>query len=468
MYPTLKFDLDHLDEIIESATGVAKHYLQTLDERPVSKEPRSFPVLDIPEAGEGAQKALSLFVERYFEGLTASSGPRSFGYVVGGATPAAIIGDWLTSAFDQDNGEGITVHLEDEAVHLMCHLFGLSNEHFGSFVSGATMSNFVGLAIARQWTAHQQGVDIAKAGLYLFPPIKVFSGRPHASIYKALSMLGMGRDSVVEVPCLPNTEAVDVNALKRHLQQFKGEPCIVVGNAGTVNATSFDDFVAIEGLKKDYGFWLHMDAAFGMFAACSPQLSHLVQGIEQADSIAVDGHKWLNVPYDSAIQFTKHPQLQRQVFQNTNAAYLGELTGMVDYMNRTPESSRRLRALTTWFTLMAYGRDGYREIVERCCAMARMLSVKIAESRHFELLAPTNLNVVCFTFAEDHSRITAERVNGYLSRLTADGRVFLTPTFHKGVPGIRAALCNWRTTAKDIEITWEAMTRCAKTFRENA
>ncbi|MEW6733053.1 MAG: pyridoxal-dependent decarboxylase [Acidobacteriota bacterium] len=462
MHNLLKSDLDHLRDILESALQLAHRYLQTLPERAVSLAPYSLPILDIAQAGNGTEKALAIFLQRYFPGLTASSGPRSFGYVVGGATPAAIIGDWLTSAFDQDNGEGITIHLEDEAVNLMRQLFGLSNRHFGAFVSGATISNFVGLAIARQWIAHQQGVDIAKEGLYRFPPIKVFSGKPHASIYKALSMLGMGRDSVIEVACLPNSEAINLAELKQQLEKLSAMPAIIVANAGTVNTTSFDDFVAINELKREYNCWLHVDAAFGMFTACSPQLSHLVQGVDEADSIAIDAHKWLNVPYDSAIQFTKHPQLQRQVFQNTNAAYLGELTGMIDYMNHTPETSRRLRALTIWFTLMAYGRDGYREIVERCCAMAQLLSSKIAESKLFRLLTPTNLNVVCFTFSDPVERITTARVNHYLSRLTEDGKVFLTPTIYQGVPGIRAALCNWRTTAIDIEIAWEAITRCAQ------
>jgi len=333
MYPALKFDLDNLAEITKSTAELANHYLHTLNERPASQEPRSFPTLDIPITGEGAQKALSLFTERYFDGLTASSGPRSFGYVVGGATPAAIMGDWLTSAFDQDNGEGVTIHLENEAVQLMRQLFGLSDKYFGSFVSGATMSNFVGLAIARQWAAHQQGIDIAKTGLYHIAPIKVLSGKPHASIYKALSMLGMGRDSLVELPCLPNTESVDVQALERNLQQLGGTPCIVVANAGTVNTTSFDNFVDIGHLKKEYSFWLHVDAAFGMFAACSPRLSPLVQG-HQPSRFHCRGCPQM-VKRSLRLRHTvyKAPQLQRQVFQNTNAAYLGKLTGMVDYMN---------------------------------------------------------------------------------------------------------------------------------------
>jgi glutamate/tyrosine decarboxylase-like PLP-dependent enzyme len=304
-------------------------------------------------------------------------------------------------------------------------------------------------------------VDVASQGLYQIPPIKVLCGNPHSSIYKALSMLGMGRENVVEVSCLPNTEACGISALESQLQKLGGEYCIVVANAGTVNATSFDDFTAINELKTKYGFWLHVDAAFGLFAACSPKFKHLVEGIDFADSITVDAHKWLNVPYDSAVQFTKHKTLQNSIFQNSNAAYLGDHGDMVDYMNHTPETSRRLRALTVWFTLMAYGKEGYREIVERNCAVAKLLAEKIQTSKYFELLSPTNLNVVCFTLAKDMGTASSVDVRGFLTRLTKDGKVFMTPTTYNGKHGIRAALCNWRTTERDIQIAWDAMEQCA-------
>lgn len=456
----LKADLENIEILLQSALGESVEYLKGIEKRPVSQDAESYPLLNLSSEGIGALKALSLFRKNYSSGLTASGGARSFGYVVGGTTPAALVGDWLTSAFDQDNGEGVTVHLEDETVHLLRQLFGLSETHFGSFVSGATMSNFVGLAIARQWIANKHGVDVAVEGLYSLAPLKVFCGAAHSSIYKALSMLGMGRSSVVQVSCLPDTEVCDTSALENELRKHDGENCIVVANAGTVNSTSFDDFTVIAELKRKYNFWLHVDAAFGLFAACSPKFEHLVKGIDAADSIAVDAHKWLNVPYDSAVQFTKHKDLQRSVLQNSNAAYLGERGEMTDYMNHTPETSRRLRALTAWFTLTAYGREGYREIVERNCAAAKLLAEKIQSSEHFELLSPTNFNVVCFTLKSDKGEASSTDVSKFLTRLTNDGKVFMTPTVYKNRPGIRAALCNWRTTETDIEIAWEAMRRC--------
>jgi glutamate/tyrosine decarboxylase-like PLP-dependent enzyme len=210
-----------------------------------------------------------------------------------------------------------------------------------------------------------------------------------------------------------------------------------------VNTVDFDDIAAIAALRRRFDFWLHVDGAFGAFAALSPAHAHLVAGIEQADSVCVDLHKWLNVPYDSAVQFSRRRDLQVAVFQNM-AAYLGLPTADPDFVHLTPESSRRLRALPAWFTLSAYGRAGHRDIVERDIASARRLGELLTTVPGVRLLAPVRLNVVCFAVdGVDPGRVA--------DAVTATGETFLTPTLLGDVPALRAAFSNWRTTDADVD-----------------
>ncbi len=455
---TLESDAKHLANILNIANQTALEFLGDIADRPVGNSFVAQASLSLPQQGQGATGALDLFRSRYWDGLTGSAGPRYWGFVTGGSTPAALMGDWLVSTFDQNTigaSEPAAVAVERETIAMLRQLFGLSEAHSGAFVTGATMANMVGLAIGRQWAARELGIDPVQDGLYKLAPIPVLSGSPHSTIYKALSMLGMGRRKLQLVSVLPDREAVDVTQLHNALQALEGQPCIVVANAGTVNTVDFDDLQAIADLKNDFDFWLHVDGAFGGFAACSPQYRHLVVGLEAADSITIDAHKWLNVPYDSAMQFTRRRDLQAEIFQN-NSAYIGAVGDNPDFVHLTPESSRRFRALPAWFTLMAYGAEGCREIVERDCAMAKLLGEKISASSQFRLLAPVRMNVACFTLAGE---VTAERIKAYLAAVRETGAVFMTPTVYKGTPGIRAAISNWRTEEKDVEIAWEAMTK---------
>ncbi|MFJ3305387.1 pyridoxal phosphate-dependent decarboxylase family protein [Streptomyces sp. NPDC086549] len=449
MHPTLADDLSRLPELLQSARDFAAAEVSGLAERPVARLGQAPGRAPLPDGGAGAEGALARFGERWAPGFSGSAGPRYLGFVTGGATPASVAGDWLTSAYDQNlsgAGGSWAAALERETVAWLRELFGLGEEHSGAFVTGATVSNTVGLAIGREWLGERLGVSVSREGAAALGPVDVLSGSPHSSVTKALSVLGIGRDRLRQVPLLPgNREAVDVAALDAALAESAGRPALVVANAGTVNTVDFDDLRAIAALKERHDFWLHVDAAFGAFAALSPAHAHLVDGLDAADSVCVDLHKWLNVPYDAAVQFTRRRDLQVAVFHNASP-YLGLPVGEPDFLHLTPENSRRLRALPAWFSLVAYGSDGHREIVERNIALARSLGEGIAALPGLRLLAPVRLNVVCFTLAGDP---TQERVDALARAVAASGQAFMTPTVYDGVPGLRAAFSNWRTTEAD-------------------
>ncbi len=457
---SLAQDLHDLQSLLEQTLESASQHLNTLDKKPPATDRSKTQAAPLPENGLGAKETLHRFQMRYGDHMAASAGPRYWGFVTGGVTPAALLGDWLASVYDINMSHGensLAPAVEHEAIHMLRDLFDLPETFHGVFVSGATTANLVGLAAGREWVSQKRQINLTQEGMYGLPPIPVFSAAAHSSVFKVMSILGMGRRHLLPVETLSgNREAINPAALRRQLEMQHGQPCIVVANAGTVNTTDFDDLEAIAALKDEFPFWLHVDAAFGGFAACSPQYQHLMKGIERADSITIDAHKWLNVPYDSAMIFTRHPAHQLAVFRN-HAAYLGDLGEQPDFLHLTPENSRRFRALAAWFSLMAYGKSGYQDIVERNCECALALAEKLDAAPMFQLLAPVRMNTVCFTVHTGDTPPTAESIERFLHLLRDDGRVFMTATVYRGTPAIRASLCNWRTERRDVEIAWEAL-----------
>ncbi len=460
----LRNDLKDFNNILFQTVRTAEQHLSRIETLPPGRYIDGIEKMTLPKKGIGAINTLKYFEEHFAGQLANSAGPRYFGFVTGGSTPAAVAGDWLVSMYDQNacgSHDSIAPHIEHQTINFLKDLFGLHQEYFGTFVTGATLANFTSLALARQWVGEQTGTDFSNVGLSAASPLKVLSGTPHSSIFKSLSMLGIGRNALAKVPTLPGREAVDVTELE-YVLKVNPAPLIVVANAGTVNTVDFDDLEEIGALKKRYNFWLHVDAAFGGFAACSGKYSHYTKGINYADSITIDAHKWLNVPYDSAMQFTRHKDLQLKVFQNT-AAYLGDPSKSPDFFHYTPENSRRFRALPTWFTLMAYGKEGHREIVERNCEAAHYFGELIKNSSDFKLLAPVKMNVVCFTLTNDD--LTMENIKIFLDAVRDDGQVFFTPTIYKNTPAIRAAISNWLTEREDIDIAYRVINSINKKIK---
>ncbi len=460
MNQQLNNDLQQLDALFDTIRAQAVDYLQRLDTRPTSTFHTTHydDVLEVD--GKGSLAALAEFNRRFEPLMVAASGPRYWGFVTGGTTPAAMMGDWLTSVYDQNTqssvGDGdISARIEFETIQLLLDLLVLPKDFFGGFVTGAMMSNFTGLAVARQWLGRQYGKDFAREGVSEALP--VLSAMPHSSSIKALSLLGIGSNQLRKIKTLDgNREAMDLADLEREILCLNGAPFILISSAGTVNTVDFDDFVGIAQLRQKYTFWWHIDAAFGGFARCSRDHQHLLNGWEGADSITVDCHKWLNVPYESAVFFVKekHGVAQVETFQNSNAPYLGDPKTCFNYLNMLPENSRRLKALPAWFTLKAYGKRGMQDIVENNIRLAQQLGAFIAQSEAFCLLAPVRLNTVCFGLTGVND---AGVVASFLQKLNATGKVFMTPTSYQGTPGMRAALVNWRTRDEDIAIVIQLM-----------
>jgi glutamate/tyrosine decarboxylase-like PLP-dependent enzyme len=273
-------------------------------------------------------------------------------------------------------------------------------------------------------------------------------------------MLGLGRAAVERLPQESDRERVDLAALERRLIELQGQPVIVVGNAGTVTTGDFDDLEAVGGAARRHGAHFHVDAAFGMFAALSRRHKHLLRGIELADTIASDAHKWLNVPFDSGFLFTRHRRAQMQMFKSVSS-YLSQPTAEVfNPQHLTPETSRRLRALPAWVTLRAYGRNGYSALVERCCGYADELGRRIGTEPDFECVAPVRFNVVCFRLLTENGAASDQEHQAFIERLVQDGRVFVTRSFFKGAPCVRLAFLNWRTNLRDLDIAMAAFRAC--------
>jgi len=460
MNSILQQDLNDFENILEKTKQQGIDYLNDIQNIPTSQNYTIDYRIELNELGLGSIEALQEFNQRLAPLMVASSGPRYWGFVTGGSTPASVVGDWLATIYDQNpqavKGQGGTSALiELETINLLLQLLDLPDSFLGGFVTGATMSNFTCIGVARQWFGKQFGKDFAKNGIS--NKINILTATPHSSSIKALSMLGIGSQNYTVVKTIEgNREALDIADLERNIQALEGEPFILISSAGTVNTADFDDFKAILKLKEKYNFWWHIDAAFGGFAAVSNKYKHLVEGWQGADSVTIDCHKWLNVPYESAFYLVKkeHINLQIETFQNSNAPYLGDPLENFNYLNVVPENSRRLRALPVWFSLKAYGKEGFCSIVENNTHLALIFGNELIEEGNFELLAPIRLNNVCFTLKGECSQ---EKVNHFLIKLNDTGKVFMTPTVYRNRKGIRASFVNWRTTEEDVRLVIKEM-----------
>jgi glutamate/tyrosine decarboxylase-like PLP-dependent enzyme len=424
----------------------------------------------LPESGVGALRAVSALIDHGLPAAIRSSGPRMFHFVTGGVTPAALGGDWLASAIDQNSfswvSSPLAARLETIVLRWLRELFELPGDWGGVLTTGATMANFAALAAARRWWAAEHGVDVEVDGMAGLPAVPVLtSGLIHTSATKALGMLGIGRGGVRRFE-RDATGGLDAEALVTHLRSLGGAPAVIVGNAGDVNTGAFDDLERLADIAAAHHAWLHVDGAFGLFARLAPGSAHLAAGVERADSVIADGHKWLNVPYDCGFAFVRDPSLLAGAFA-AGAPYLPRLDDPhPNFGYLSPEMSRRARSLTIWATLAASGRVGYRAMVERQLALAQHLAARVDAVPDLERLAPVPLDIVCFRYRPGGAAWATEAVgDAALDALNArlgemvleDGRVYVGTTRYAGRVAFRPAIVNWRTSEADVDLLVEVI-----------
>ena len=360
MIPT-KDDWANLPKYLNEFSQITTDFIQTIEHRPVASRELSIKTDIFSEFGCSFDEATKELRENLIPHLSASRGPRYWGFVTGGATPIATFSDWLVSTFDQNvskSGDSISTKIEQQTLTWLCELFHLPNSFKGSLTTGATAANFLAAMTARQYIGKQQGIDIAKEGVFNLD-IQVFSTTPHASMIKSLGMAGLGQKQITYIANIKDSEKIDCNELKKHLAKSNSKGKMVIASAATVTTTDFDNLLKIRELCNKHNAWLHVDAAFGIFERLINQNQGKTKGIELADSITLDCHKWLNVPYECGVFLTQHRQ---QLFESCDvpAPYLSSLDDEPDFMSLGIENSRRFRALPIWLSLLAYGKEGIK------------------------------------------------------------------------------------------------------------
>jgi len=443
-------------DLLTAAADRAIRYLETLDERSVAPTPQAIAALSqldepLPEKPEDPAAVLARLDDIGSPATMAMAGRRFFGWVIGGSLPATVAANWLATAWDQ-NAAGFqpspaTAAFENTALRWILEAVDLPRDCAVGFVTGATMANFTCLAAARQVVLRKAGWDVEANGLFGAPPITVVVGEEvHVSVLKALGLLGLGRNRVLRVP-------VDGQGRMRvdHFPKLAG-PAIVCLQAGNVNSGAFDPVAKLIPMARGAGAWVHIDGAFGLWAAAAPVRKHLAAGIDQADSWATDAHKWLNVPYDSGLAIVRNGQALKAAMAVT-AAYLSESAERKpnDY---TPELSRRARGVDAWAALKSLGRSGLADMIERCCRHAERFAAGL-RAAGFEVLNDVVLNQVLVSFGDP------EKTRRAIAALQADGTCFCGGTEWQGRTAMRISVSSWATTEADVDRSVQAMVRAA-------
>jgi glutamate/tyrosine decarboxylase-like PLP-dependent enzyme len=450
-------------ELLRRTTELAAGFLESLDRRPVwphatveelrttlggplQDEPRE-PIAVIDELARAAEP-----------GVVGIPSGRYFGFVIGGALPASLAADWLTSVWDQNAGLVVcgpsAAVVEEIAGAWLLELLGIPPTASFSFVTGCQMAHVTALAAARHSVLERVGRDVEREGLAGAPPIRVFvGGRRHVTIDRALRLLGLGSEAAIRVASDRQGRML-TDALEAALGAAEG-PAIVCAQVGEVNTGAVDPLPEIADLCAGASAWLHVDGAFGLWASASPSLRPLVAGVERADSWATDAHKWLNVPYDCGLAFVARPDAHRAAMRLIAEYLVADEKATRDQMDWTPEFSRRARGFAVYAALRSLGRSGVAELVERCCRHARTFGDELSRLPGCEILNEIVLNQVLFRFGDD------ETTGAVLRAVQESGEAWMSGTTWDGRAAIRISVSNWRTSDADVARTLAAFERAA-------
>ena len=449
--------MSDIRELLQRTAEIASDFLESLDDRPVFP---SASAVELRESLGGALPDGPTDPREVVEGLAAAADPgvvampsgRYFGFVIGGGLPAALAADWLTSAWDQNAGLyvcGPAASVVEQVVReWVCDLLGLPEDASLGLVTGSQMGNVTALAAARFRVLERASWDVTRDGLAGGPPTRVLVGaKRHVTIDRAVRLLGLAAPEVVAAD---DQGRMKVDALRDALREGDA-PTIVCAQAGEVNTGAFDPFDEIADATAEHGAWLHVDGAFGLWAAASSKLRHLVAGVERADSWITDAHKWLNVPYDSALVLCADAEAHRAAM-TVSASYLmqDDTLGVRDEVDWVPEFSRRARGFAVYAALRSLGRSGIAELVERTCECARRFAEGVSALEGVEVLNEVVLNQVLFRFESD------ERTDRILRAVQEAGDVWMSGTTWDGRRAIRLSVSNWQTEDEEIDLALDA------------
>jgi len=450
-----------LTEAYERATA----YLDGLPERRVGPRATAGELREalggpLPAGPTDPRKVIARLAEGVEDGLLPSGSGRFFGFVFGGATPASLAADWLTTTWDQNAGlyaaSPAAAVVEEVAAAWLVELFGLPTGTSVGFVTGAQMANFTGLAAARHEVLRRAGWDVERDGLVGAPPIRVLAGAErHDTIDRALRFLGLGTSCIVPI-AVDEQGRMRADALEAALTD--DAPQIVCAQVGNVNTGAIDAVRDICERAHEHQAWVHVDGAFGLWAAVSEQLRPLVDGIELADSWASDAHKWLNVPYDSGLVLCAHPEPHRAAMSIRAAYLIQDENGERDPMDYNPEFSRRARGIPVYAAIRALGRSGIAEIVDRCHAMAQRFADAL-RAEGVEVLNEVVLNQILVRFGDD------ELTRRVVAAVQREGTCWMSGTTWQGTAAMRISVTNWTTGAADIDRSAAAVVRCLRDQR---